>query len=409
MVPKTVLWIDDQINDYSEFIDGMESRGLRVTPSESVEEGLGHLETQVYDIILLDLKMPGENGFDFLKRRLRETQAPVCVLSSYLHLDEYHKSLNSIQENIGIMDKDLPQPNSKAFDIFAEKIKELIARPPTEPPKRAEQVILENLEGVDPFEVTFKRYLNMPSPIKAVIRKEAEKIAHKTLLEEFHEGSGWVFLCGSAEHPVMTARLGEPPPHPSKIMAKAMELDRVPFQFSAPDTVDDIFTGGCEGPIDLSGYPTVRLVLYQRPFDIHFDTGSSFTFLSFEELNELHLLEKVSMPISGRRGHSTYEYVQQPVKATIKCQRNPSISKVIGVNARVVKNWRKGPYAVICPLTCKNYKEGESVLCRNRTGLIGRNLITENKMQISVCGSTNLTSYSMPRRAQSASRKKKPR
>src|SRR5258705_13902649 len=52
--------------------------------AESVQEGLGRLEQESWDAVLLDINMPGGSGFDVLKDvKEKKPKLPVLVLSAY--------------------------------------------------------------------------------------------------------------------------------------------------------------------------------------------------------------------------------------------------------------------------------------------------------------------------------------
>jgi len=141
-----VLWIDDQLDLYGEFVDGLERRGLRVTAVTSVDAAFDVLEKETFDLVLLDLRMPKKTGFDFLRQRLANSKVPICVLSSYLHLIEYQKQINRFRSNVAVMDKDLPNPKTDAFTVFANKLKRMIEKPPELAPKAFERSVIKSIE-----------------------------------------------------------------------------------------------------------------------------------------------------------------------------------------------------------------------------------------------------------------------
>ena len=127
----------------------------------------------------------------------------------------------------------------------------------------------------------------------------------------------------------------------------------------------------------------------------HFDTGSPITFVSFEVLNEMGVVDKNAISVSGRRGYDNYEYVNQSIKGTIIDQHSKS-AKAINMRTRAVKGWKECPYILLCSKSCARRKEleknGDNVVCANRQALVGRNIIFDNNLQLTICGSTNKTS-----------------
>lgn len=393
-----ILWVDDQIAHYSEFSTALTQRGLRITPVDNVREANAKLRKKRFDLILLDLKMPELTGFDFLRLTRHRSNAPTCVLSSYLHLDEYQKKLNRVRLNVAVLDKDLPDPDTSAFEVFAEKLKEIIINPPKTSPANSQRNLVDSFEHADASEITFKEYLTLPNKIKKIIRESARDQAKDAMRREFNEGYIWLLFCGDLSEPVMRARDQGEIPSNDTIMTKAMELDRAPFQYTSPDSIDDIFSGACQGPSSFKNYPTVSLNVGGSEMELHFDTGSPYTFFSFEELNELGLVDASALPIDGSRGFFSYEFLNQNIRCKMRDQISSS-SKFIQLNVRAVKGWNQCPFVVHCPPTCRNHNNRqEHQKCQNRTALVGRNIIFENRIAITICGASNRTSYKRVRK-----------
>ncbi len=86
MSDKTILLVDDD-----EHIDKMiaclfEHKGLRLKVAKSGMEGLKILKTLKPGAIILDLMMPGMNGFEFCERVKGESETkdiPIIILSAY--------------------------------------------------------------------------------------------------------------------------------------------------------------------------------------------------------------------------------------------------------------------------------------------------------------------------------------
>jgi len=87
---KQVLVIDDDVPLRGMLAAALRQAGFKVLLAGDGGEGHRALTIHRPDVILLDLAMPGVNGWDFLQR-LKETgyigTVPIIVLSSHLHVD----------------------------------------------------------------------------------------------------------------------------------------------------------------------------------------------------------------------------------------------------------------------------------------------------------------------------------
>lgn len=79
-----VLVVDDEKNTLDLVRRFLEREGYRVAAASEGEEGLGYVANDAPDLVLLDLKMPGMNGVEFLRRfRQEHADIPVMVVTGY--------------------------------------------------------------------------------------------------------------------------------------------------------------------------------------------------------------------------------------------------------------------------------------------------------------------------------------
>jgi len=77
-----VLLVDDEEDFLKMLAERLESRGLKVTTATSGESALASVEGHEYDLIVLDLAMPGFDGIETLKRiKARQPDAEIIMLS----------------------------------------------------------------------------------------------------------------------------------------------------------------------------------------------------------------------------------------------------------------------------------------------------------------------------------------
>ncbi len=78
-----ILVIEDEPKVARALLEGLESELYQVTVAVNGEEGYFLATTQAFDIILLDLMLPGRNGIDILSAlRQQGCQTPVLILTA---------------------------------------------------------------------------------------------------------------------------------------------------------------------------------------------------------------------------------------------------------------------------------------------------------------------------------------
>jgi DNA-binding response OmpR family regulator len=74
-----ILVVDDELPNRMTMSDILRRRGYEVLTAESGEEALALIHQQPFDLLLLDLKMPGLSGIDVAKRT-RELQFDTAMI-----------------------------------------------------------------------------------------------------------------------------------------------------------------------------------------------------------------------------------------------------------------------------------------------------------------------------------------
>ncbi len=82
--PASILIIDDESEIRESLQTLLELEGYRVDAAESGEDGLAHIAGQPFDLVLLDLALPGKNGMEVLAEiRERDPQLAVIMITAY--------------------------------------------------------------------------------------------------------------------------------------------------------------------------------------------------------------------------------------------------------------------------------------------------------------------------------------
>jgi DNA-binding NtrC family response regulator len=92
----SILVIDDE----AEIQEGLElllsSEGYSVTSAETGEAGLARLEQEPFDLLLLDVSLPGRSGLDLLRDiRHRDPHLPVVLITAYGSIDMARQAFKS--------------------------------------------------------------------------------------------------------------------------------------------------------------------------------------------------------------------------------------------------------------------------------------------------------------------------
>ena len=77
-----VLVIEDEADLLSVIVRALRENGYAVDESSDGEDGLFKAMAWTYDAIVLDLMLPGINGWDFLRRVRKKHKTPVLILSA---------------------------------------------------------------------------------------------------------------------------------------------------------------------------------------------------------------------------------------------------------------------------------------------------------------------------------------
>jgi two-component system, OmpR family, copper resistance phosphate regulon response regulator CusR len=78
-----LLIVEDEVKTGAYLQQGLSEAGFTVDVAITGEDGLHHATTSVYDLIVLDVMLPGINGFDMLKKlRQNGHLSPVIFLSA---------------------------------------------------------------------------------------------------------------------------------------------------------------------------------------------------------------------------------------------------------------------------------------------------------------------------------------
>jgi len=82
---RKILVVDDSKTETMVLSELLQAAGYEVSSASTAEEAWNHLQTDLPDLMLLDVVMPGVNGFEFtrrLQRTPRYADLPIFLCSS---------------------------------------------------------------------------------------------------------------------------------------------------------------------------------------------------------------------------------------------------------------------------------------------------------------------------------------
>lgn len=95
---KSILVIDDDIHIRKVFKMVLEIENYDVDTAASGEEGIKMFSEKDYDLTFLDIRMPGINGVETLKRlRILNKVKPIYIITAF-H-EQFLSQLNELKEN----------------------------------------------------------------------------------------------------------------------------------------------------------------------------------------------------------------------------------------------------------------------------------------------------------------------
>jgi two-component system, OmpR family, response regulator ChvI len=95
-----ILLVDDDPDIAFTFKTGLEENGFAVDAFNNSLEALSSFRSGIYNLLLLDIKMPGLNGFELYREiEKKEKNVKVCFVTSFV---PYYESLTEIFPTIKV-------------------------------------------------------------------------------------------------------------------------------------------------------------------------------------------------------------------------------------------------------------------------------------------------------------------
>lgn len=89
-----MLFVDDEEELVSAVVERLQIRGIATVGETSGQDALDRLGTEDFDIVVLDVKMPGLGGLEVIQRiKERHPDLPVILLSGHGSVDDAERGL----------------------------------------------------------------------------------------------------------------------------------------------------------------------------------------------------------------------------------------------------------------------------------------------------------------------------
>ena len=91
---KRILLVDDEHDIIFALSKGLEDNGFVVDTFNDPQEALSNFKAGLYDLLLIDVKMPKMNGFELYEKIEKiDNKAKVCFITAF---EVYYKSLREL-------------------------------------------------------------------------------------------------------------------------------------------------------------------------------------------------------------------------------------------------------------------------------------------------------------------------
>ena len=97
-----IILVDDETDIAHVLKRGLEVKGFEVDAYDSPQEAINSFKPNLYDLAILDIRMPGLNGFALYRQMKKiDPSLTACFLSAFeMHLEEFQKVFPSMSESV---------------------------------------------------------------------------------------------------------------------------------------------------------------------------------------------------------------------------------------------------------------------------------------------------------------------
>jgi DNA-binding response OmpR family regulator len=97
---KRILLVDDEQDITFALSTGLEDKGFAVDAVNDPQEALSNFKAGLYDLLLIDVKMPKMNGFELYQEIEKiDNKAKVCFITAF---EVYYESLREVFRTVKV-------------------------------------------------------------------------------------------------------------------------------------------------------------------------------------------------------------------------------------------------------------------------------------------------------------------
>lgn len=119
-----VLIVEDSavVREFLQYLIGQDPRLEVAAAVSSAEEALGILDQAAPDVISMDIRLPGMNGFEATRRIMAQRPTPIVVISSSVESEDLKISMNALRAGaLTIIEKPVGTAHAD-YEVLAERI-----------------------------------------------------------------------------------------------------------------------------------------------------------------------------------------------------------------------------------------------------------------------------------------------
>jgi hypothetical protein len=371
---KRLLWIDDRVSIHRALISRMESYGVQVSASETIEDGILELNSSRFDRVLLDAMLGHESSLPQIPLLLEAAgDALLSICSGFMYQDDLKKEQAAAEKEtgvpIGTIEKatlpDIDEPEAiQAFlgTLFGQNA----------PISEESEVSLEPTS----LALSYNQYARLGLEEKMIWLDEAEPLVRAVADDLFSAGYVYLLFCGSVDKPALQIHKYSEIPSEEEVIKFARNTGYAPLAVHNVGIVDDVSAACCDSS-GLRSYPTLIISAIQgETEEVHFDNGASQSLMSYEWYGEKGWISYVRVPELIRAGEMRLKGSRISISPCGFKDGNGTRMDAPFTAYYIIK-WEDCRLAVRCGPACQNSwaQEGKGAqICRYRTGLLGRTL-----------------------------------